>query len=359
MALPKIKKQIEARVKDTGDSMSGGLEIKNTGPMFTMTNSTSGQDMRLYPASNSTILLNRNVAGDSTNYRALYLHNSTASSSINSALVLQDTINGAANNYNLLHAGNYNNYAPTKGGTGATGTWGISISGNSASTTLLKPSKNLDTVTYWSSSWNANATGANDYIVWGQSFQSSKLGSDTGDILLWLNNSTALNITIDGEYYATGSKKVLHEGNYTAYVPTKTGSGASGTWGISISGNAASATKATQDGNGKTISSTYLPVSNGTLSGNLNLAPQMNFKMTPTANGSEWSFDFQSSSYTGCYWHVWDATKNSLLSVYQDDGRVQVNYNLQVQGKYTQDGTAGGIAAMQSGSPNTKMLWAY
>lgn len=37
-----------------------------------------------------------------------------------------------------------------------------------------------------------------------------------------------------------------------------------------ISGNAATATKATHDGNGKTIASTYLPLSGGTLTGNLN-----------------------------------------------------------------------------------------
>lgn len=36
---------------------------------------------------------------------------------------------------------------------------------------------------------------------------------------------------------------VLHTSNYTSYVPTKTGSGASGTWGISVTGNAATATK--------------------------------------------------------------------------------------------------------------------
>jgi N-acetylmuramoyl-L-alanine amidase CwlA len=91
--------------------------------------------MRLYPASNSVVLLNRNVAGNSNNYRALYLHNSSASSSINSALVLQDTISGTPNNYNVLHAGNYNSYAPTKTGGGASGTWGISISGNAVTAT--------------------------------------------------------------------------------------------------------------------------------------------------------------------------------------------------------------------------------
>ena len=39
--------------------------------------------------------------------------------------------------------------------------------------------------------------------------------------------------------------QVLHSGNYTSYSPSLTGSGASGTWGISISGNAATATSAT------------------------------------------------------------------------------------------------------------------
>ena len=37
----------------------------------------------------------------------------------------------------VLHAGNYNNYAPTKTGTGASGTWGISITGSSATATNL------------------------------------------------------------------------------------------------------------------------------------------------------------------------------------------------------------------------------
>ena len=37
--------------------------------------------------------------------------------------------------------------------------------------------------------------------------------------------------------------KVLDDKNYTSFVPTKTGSGASGTWGISVSGNASTATK--------------------------------------------------------------------------------------------------------------------
>lgn len=39
------------------------------------------------------------------------------------------------------------------------------------------------------------------------------------------------------------SAELLHTLNYTSYTVTKTGSGASGTWGISISGNATTSTK--------------------------------------------------------------------------------------------------------------------
>jgi hypothetical protein len=38
--------------------------------------------------------------------------------------------------------------------------------------------------------------------------------------------------------------KLIHSGNYTDYTVTKTGSGASGTWGISITGNAATSSSA-------------------------------------------------------------------------------------------------------------------
>ena len=43
--------------------------------------------------------------------------------------------------------------------------------------------------------------------------------------------------------------QLLHSGNYTTYTVTKTGGGANGTWGISITGNAASATKLNSRGN--------------------------------------------------------------------------------------------------------------
>ena len=46
-----------------------------------------------------------------------------------------------------------------------------------------------------------------------------------------------------------GITDALTTSNYNSYVPTRTGTGASGTWGISISGNAATATSAGTAGN--------------------------------------------------------------------------------------------------------------
>ena len=43
------------------------------------------------------------------------------------------------NSYLYLHSNNYNNYAPTKSGGGAHGTWGINISGNAASLSSTLP----------------------------------------------------------------------------------------------------------------------------------------------------------------------------------------------------------------------------
>lgn len=55
--------------------------------------------------------------------------------------------------------------------------------------------------------------------------------------------------------YIAGNE-ILHSNNYTSYTVTKTGGGASGTWGINVSGNAATATNSTQLGG--TAASSYV-----------------------------------------------------------------------------------------------------
>lgn len=66
---------------------------------------------------------------------------------------------------------------------------------------------------------------------------------------IWINYRTAggTNGNITGYVLGNGATGqlgyIIHTGNYNSYAPTLTGTGASGTWGISVSGNAATATK--------------------------------------------------------------------------------------------------------------------
>lgn len=86
----------------------------------------------------------------------------------------------------------------------------------------------------------------------------------------------------EGLYIRKGELKidnaiVLTSSNYNSYVPSKAGTGASGTWGISISGTAA---KATADANGLNIANNYLKLSGGTMTGSISYKTT-NFTSTP------------------------------------------------------------------------------
>nr|DAX18766.1 MAG TPA: LARGE TAIL FIBER PROTEIN P34 PROTEIN, CAUDOVIRALES, MYOVIRIDAE, TRIPLE [Caudoviricetes sp.] len=64
-----------------------------------------------------------------------------------------------------------------------------------------------------------------------------------GQILMASNTATSLYWRTANNNFNGGWRKILDSSNYGEYVPTKTGTGASGTWGINISGNAATASK--------------------------------------------------------------------------------------------------------------------
>jgi hypothetical protein len=81
-------------------------------------------------------------------------------------------------------------------------------------------------------------------------------------------SQTLTGVSIDGN--AATATNGLTTGNYNSYAPTLTGGGASGTWGINVTGNAATATTAASTTNGLTTSnySSYaLPLSGGSMSG--------------------------------------------------------------------------------------------
>ena len=64
-----------------------------------------------------------------------------------------------------------------------------------------------------------------------------------------LGSSSSNGLVISSSTFTYNSNTILHSGNYNSYAPTLKGVGASGTWGINITGNAETATNAdTVDG---------------------------------------------------------------------------------------------------------------
>lgn len=128
---------------------------------------------------------------------------------------------------------------------------GVSITGNSATTNQL----NVSVLT--SQSLADYETSGHLYYAGGSNTVSDKpSGVDAfgmftmqtasgwqGQILMASNTATSLYWRTANNNFNGGWRKILDSSNYGEYVPTKTGTGASGTWGINISGNAATASK--------------------------------------------------------------------------------------------------------------------
>lgn len=143
----------------------------------------------------------------------------------------------------ILHSGNYNDYAPTKTGTGASGTWGISITGNAAQASTLanftvapRDTADLNTKrtsgTYGIDGGNTNTpdTGYGSLIV--------AANSDTG---LQLYGGYLIDDLWFRGWHSSGTsfttwRRALHDGNYGDYTVPKTGGTFSGNVTISSGG---------------------------------------------------------------------------------------------------------------------------
>jgi hypothetical protein len=181
--------------------------------------------------------------------------------------------------------------APSTTGTGASGSWGINVTGSSASctgnaatvtsitsaqvTTALgyTPYNNTNPSGYISNSISSNFTTTGRFVGNALQFDTYNtwVGGGAGgaaivnsneasyQALMIVGNSSgggSRRVRVWDEFYVMGSvaqvngNQILHAGNYTSYSPSLTGSGASGTWGISVTGSSASCT-----GNAATASS--------------------------------------------------------------------------------------------------------
>lgn len=232
----------------------------------------------------------------------------------------------------VLHAGNYSSYSPSLTGSGASGTWGINITGGAGKLTrfdVVPYNWNGSTLQiYWTKIGRMNSEAEMMVSIWASndrnyaaatkaiatfkswsggsiSAQLDTLTANENDIRIAIDNSgdcwiyasavwgsflrynieeqygvtlysnptqqvtqptdslviypgqgvraTSGNVTAGSPYntnFVVGalstrgavyiaSNTALHAGNYTSYSPSLTGSGASGTWGISVTGNAA------------------------------------------------------------------------------------------------------------------------
>jgi hypothetical protein len=189
------------------------------------------------------------------------------------------TISADGSTFNtLLHAGNYSSYSPTLTGGSASGTWGINVTGSAGSTSSTVGTTATAILSGYQAAINTTTPGTGNFGI----HFNGQLTPDYASGITW-NGGTSTTSAQAGIYvqgsgsygtkmylattdsYATGARtavsidhsgnvnivrgalqqagnQVLHAGNYNSYSPTLTGTGASGTWGISISGTAANAT---------------------------------------------------------------------------------------------------------------------
>ena len=222
------------------------------------------------------------------------------------------------NLYPILDSSNYNNYSPTKTGDGASGTWDINVSGNSATATKA---------TQDSAGQQINTTYIKGLSVSGKTITYTKGNGSTGTITTQdtayshpnsgVSAGTYRNVTVNAQGHVTaGSNPTTLSGYGITDAPTKTGGGASGTWGINISGNAVN------DGNGANIANTYLKKSGGNVTGPLNFA-----NGTWNLVGDDSYMGDHNISGTFCIKGANGATGIALVNINNESDYAHISYN--------------------------------
>jgi hypothetical protein len=185
----------------------------------------------------------------------------------------------------FLDSVNYTSYTVTKTGTGASGTWPISISGQSTTVASVTSGQVTSALGYTpvnplslsnqSGSAGNFSTGSFSGDVTITKSQPTLFFNDTGDsgIELAIRVNAAEGLIIyepedaNSEWFriddnsGTGylwESQILTAANYNSFAPSRTGSGASGTWPISISGQ--SSTVASISSSQVTSALGYTPV---------------------------------------------------------------------------------------------------
>lgn len=276
MALPKIREQIEARVKDTGDTMTGRLvQTLNGNPYYELNDGTNRWFFQAIKADNASYI-------GPTSVKALKI-DADGNATVRGSLTVDGSIIGSIQEaIKATQDGNGANIASTylklSGGT-MTGPIDMNVG------TGLSMAYESGKDTPWI--YPKGATGYGIRYLEGtpdkMMISASGNNNTAGGSDLCINGNGDGTVTIRGN-------TILHAGNYNSYAPTKTGGGASGTWGISISGNAATATK-------------LATARNIALGGNLSGSANFDGSGNITINGYNYSCSVNSGNTTNYPWH--------------------------------------------------------
>lgn len=218
----------------SGNFSAGTITATLNGNASTATTATTATNWGAYGAvpAAGTSFGNANTIGrsDANGYTYFNYINSNTSNNENPGISQIITTNGSDNFYRKSSISHLTSAVQSN----ASGTWGISISGG-----LTGTQPNLG---YSVSGQNIDYAGQGGPQVLGQ-------GSGASMMSFHRPGSYAINFGLGtdnqlrtGGWSRGGNYVVLDSGNYTSYAPTLTGTGASGTWGIAISGNSATAT---------------------------------------------------------------------------------------------------------------------
>ena len=282
----------------------------------------------------------------------------------------------------ILHAGNYTSYAPTLTGGGASGTWGISISGNAATATTATNSSQLGSIDSSRFVFGDGANGRSTDKSYGNAntsdssnssgfyFGAAVTGMPGTDWWNWLtvagnswSGADGYRWQMAGSFWSDDWRlrrqtsggwnswvSILHSGNYTSYAPSLTGTGASGTWGINITGYSTSFPTA-YIGGSQTNPQTYF-----------NYGIGLKVAMTKTDLG-DWSDTLWINGYSGadvpnmCALHflrngtprMWISSQHSSATSYGTHYEVLTDYNYSSR-QYFYDGLSIGTAGVRTGN---------
>ena len=193
-----------------------------------------------------------------------------------------------------------------------TGITSVAFPGSTSGTTTVQASAAAGTTTFTLPATTGTAAlVGNTFFVGTTSIANNRASA----------SQTLTGVSIDGN--AATATNGLTTGNYNSYAPTLTGGGASGTWGINVTGNAATATTTT--GNAATATSagsaTYATYLNGASS-------STGTNLTSRVNSGFWE---QSSTSTANGWPVSSTWYHLIASTHSNNANY---YSMQIAGSF-------------------------